>query len=206
MPKIPMNQPSFPTDEREISRAEGEKLSKITTAPPMVPMPGEEGSPEFNIDELMLAHKRQSDAEAERIQKLRNDEYVYFVRCRHHEASRESAHGIYLTKLPGPNEPVRMNEWYSRYKPTPGEMYLGPIVCQICLRRGIETNYLDVNQSGVRGEFTVSERWLWRRPKDPKRLAVEGETRARDLPAGSANIGREEATQRSVSAGLEPIR
>lgn len=169
---------------------------------PMTVIPGEQ--PDFDVEKMLADAKQTREDEETRMKNLRDSEYLYFVKCRYHPHD-ESSHGVYLTRCPGPGEPVKMTEWWARYKLTPNELYVGSLICQACFERGIE-NPLDVQAVGKRGEFVVSERWLWRRPKDKKRLMVEGETRVRDVTAVAANNGRQAAIARSVAAGLEEIQ
>lgn len=151
--------------------------------------------------EMLEAAKKRDEAEA----KL----YRFFVKCRYTHGKDAQGrplpnHGIYLTRNPG-STLVRMNEWYSRYKPKPTDVYIGRIVCQVCLQHFQVERELDVDMVGNRGEFRVRPRWLWRRPNDAPRLRAEGEVRAVDVAISGSNQGRQEAADRAREAGLEVI-
>jgi hypothetical protein len=46
---------------------------------------------------------------------------------------------------------------------------------------------------------------LWRTPKDPKRRAIEGDTRAIEIGPASSNNERKAAQERAREAGLEVL-
>lgn len=152
------------------------------------------------IEEARLARKAELDQQMAEA----NDAYQYYVKCRRGHGDLPS-HGIYLTRNPGPDA-VKPSEWWAvGYKPKTTDTYFADgIMCQICLMHRGEKVMLDVDMD-QRGWFTVRPRWLWRRPKDPKRARVEGETRASDLGPPAVNFGRREAMERSADAGLTVI-
>lgn len=178
-----------------------DKRPKI--APAVIIPDGENEQADFDINAMLEASAVESAAQAERIKTLRDSEYHSYVKCRYHGPG-ESDIGIYLTHMPGEGEVLGMTDWFSRYKPKPNEMYLGEIVCQVCFQNGVERS-LEVEMVGRRGQFKVPERMLWRRPRDPKRLAAEGPTRARAGRSPSSNQGREDAMARSVARGMERV-
>lgn len=185
-------------------------LPPAPAAPPMTSVVGE--AKDYDIDAMYEADQKRRKDEALAAKAKMHEAYDCFVRCRYHGPG-EPAHGIFLSFLPDPNEAVQMNQWRAGYKPTYEELFMNDqILCQVCLRRG-EMSALDVVKVKTfnertkmyvdRGAFEVSERALMVRAKDPKRLALEGELRLRDLNFKGSNDARTAAKARVQAAGME---
>jgi hypothetical protein len=125
------------------------------------------------------------------------------VKCRNTHPEGQPSHGVYLTINPE-NGTVQNDQWKSAYKPNAKSAWYEDILCQVCLRYYGQKVTLPVTL-GKGGSFTVDQRWLWRRPKDPKRASIEGESRANPMGLNSQNNGREEANRRAAAAGYEVI-
>lgn len=136
-------------------------------------------------------------------------EYVYYIKCRQIHPDGMSQHGAYLKGYPHSNL-VRGDEWKAGYKPKLEEPWHGETVpCQICLRyygRQVPLDVTIVKKPGLPpGSFEVEPRWLWKRPKNPKRLAIENETRVRQMGYNTGNLGLAEAEARSKAEGLKVV-
>lgn len=195
---------AFEEWERQKADRDARREFVARTSPATV-VPGSDEMIDFDTEvaQMLSAAQQATADEAQRLAAIANEEYQYFVKCRYHTPN-ESAHGIFLVRLPGPGETIRMSDWYARYKPKPTDVFVGQVRCQACFQKGV-INDLDIMPVGERGEFKVSERWLWRRPRKPERLKAEGETRARDGQSQTGNAGRGQAMERAVLAGMEAI-
>lgn len=184
------------------------QAKKAVEAPmaPLIPMTGDVAGIEeaANAEALLL----QMDAslgvvDDDRWAKL-NATYHVFVKCRNTHKVGRSPHAIYLTEYPRSTS-VPYTNWYARrVKEDPKAPYYQlKVLCQACLLDE-QTMPLDAARivSPV-GDLEVDPRWLWRRPKDPARAKVEGETRVFGSSLESQNIGRREALARAAKAGFE---
>lgn len=210
------NQPKspIPQTERELSRKEGNALSRLTTEPHpedkltgLIPMEGETLAGAYDTARLLEEAEQVRLAKAATQTEKEQEHYQYFVKCRRPHPPGYPSHGIYLTRNPKTGE-VKPDEWLARYrakdaagKPMP---WYEQIVCQVCLWQYGERVPLDIRMTS-QGCFTVAPRWLWRRPKDVKRAQIEGETRAEEGPYSGANVGRTEAVERAAKAGFEVV-
>lgn len=211
-----------PQPERELSRKEGDALTRITTdpQPASIPAPapivrpagfilmeGETLEGAYDVDQMRDHADAAREAEAARRAKLEGETYRYFVKCRRPHPRGAYSHGIYLTRNPKQGE-VKPHEWDARYRgrdaagnPLP---WYETVICMVCLKEYGERVPLEVRMTG-NGCFTVAPRWLWRKPLDPARAAIEGETRAEEGPYAGANVGRTEAVEKAVKAGYEAV-
>jgi hypothetical protein len=193
-------------------RKRRDEAGRVTTLVPVGPETVHDVS---RADEMLSKASKDGADEAIKRAAAGAENYVFFVKCRISHGKDPQGrplpqHGIYLLRNTNdPTDPrgrtVKQTEWYSRYKPKATDPWTGPVVCQVCLQQRGEEVELDVDMEGRRGEFSVRPRWLWRRPKDEARLRVEGETRANEVGIRSANMGREDASNRAIEAGMEAL-
>lgn len=137
-------------------------------------------------------------------------EYTFFIKCRYPHPAGAPQHGIYLKGYPH-ERIVKGTEWKSGYKPQMDAPWHGAqVLCQVCLRYLNREVPLDVTalpgKAGLpAGSFEINDRWLWKRPKDPKRLVIENETRVRRVGWETGNLGLDAAEERSKAAGLTVV-
>lgn len=135
--------------------------------------------------------------------------YIYFLKCRtpiHMVGGRPAPpHGVYFTKRPG--SVVGDDDWYARYKKDANTVWRGQeILCQVCLMMNIEGARLHYEwQDPHRGLWIPDKRWIWKQPRDLKRLKIEGMTRAFDLPTESSNLWRAENEAKLAKARQEGV-
>jgi len=189
--------------ELSSSRAAVEKATNLLT--PMFPIDGdnekEVEAADVLLEEVYKQQRRRTDEEKDK----ENSIYHFFVKCRNTHPEGQPSHGIYLTRNPEDGN-VQPDEWKSAYKPNAKSAWYEDILCQVCLRYYGQKVVLPVAMvPGKPGSFSVDQRWLWRRPKDPKRAAIEGESRANPMGLPSQNNGRDEANRRAAAAGYEVI-
>lgn len=184
------------------------QAKKAVEAPmaPMIPMTGDVAGIEAAASaEAMLL---QMDATAgaiddERWEKL-NATYHVFVKCRNSHKPGRVAHAIYLTEYPR-STTIPHDKWYARKvkEDAKAPYYQPKVYCQACLLDEITMPVDAARPISAVGDLQVDPRWLWRRPKDPARAKVEGETRVFGSSLESQNIGRREALARAQKAGYE---
>ena len=187
--------------ELSSSRATVEKAANLLT--PMFPIDGDNEKEVEAADVLLEEVYKQQRLRTDEEKDKENSIYHFFVKCRNTHPEGQPSHGVYLTLNPESGT-VQNDQWKSAYKPNPKSAWYEDILCQVCLRYYGQKTTLPVTL-GRGGSFTVDQRWLWRRPKDPKRAAIEGESRANPMGLNSQNSGREEANRRAAAAGYEVI-
>jgi|LakMenEpi03Aug12_release.lakeMendotaPanAssembly.Ray.scaffolds.fasta_scaffold02209_8 hypothetical protein len=187
--------------ELSASRATVEKATNLLT--PMFPIDGDNEKEVEAADVLLEEVYKQQRRRTEEEKDNENSIYHFFVKCRNQHPEGQPSHGVYLTLNPETGL-VRSDQWKSAYKPNPKSAWYEDILCQVCLRYYGQKVELPV-VVGAGGSFTVDQRWLWRRPKDPKRASIEGESRANPMGLPSQNNGRDEANRRAAAAGYEVI-
>ena len=187
--------------ELSSSRATVEKAANLLT--PMFPIDGDNEKEVEAADVLLEEVYKQQRLRTDEEKDKENSIYHFFVKCRNTHPEGQPSHGVYLTLNPESGT-VQNDQWKSAYKPNPKSAWYEDILCQVCLRYYGQKTTLPVTL-GRGGSFTVDQRWLWRRPKDPKRAAIEGESRANPMGLNSQNNGREEANRRAAAAGYEVI-
>jgi len=187
--------------ELSSSRATVEKAANLLT--PMFPIDGDNEKEVEAADVLLEEVYKQQRLRTDEEKDKENSIYHFFVKCRNTHPEGQPSHGVYLTLNPESGT-VQNDQWKSAYKPNAKSAWYEDILCQVCLRYYGQKTTLPVTL-GKGGSFTVDQRWLWRRPKDPKRAAIEGESRANPMGLNSQNNGREEANRRAAAAGYEVI-
>lgn len=185
-----------------------------TEGAPIVPMFEIEGDEDLvaaadAFEKAQAEMQKAKDARMAAKSEFLDAEYIYYIKCRHPHPEGMSQHGIYLKGYPHTNT-VQGDEWKAGYKQKFENLHHGDNVpCQMCLRYlGITTPLAVtvVKKAGViAGTFELDPRWLWKRPKDPKRLAIENETRVRQMNYGTGNIGLAEAEARAKAAQLKVV-
>lgn len=173
---------------------------------PLIPMPGDEGGVAVAVDsDIALANaEAENRALDEANWKKLDEQYTVFVRCPTQHPKNRPNHAIYLTEYPRQRD-IASDKWKSRQRPNPAEPYFQPTVwCQSCLMANIHME-AKVLKTSADGALRLDPRHVYRRPKDPERFQVEGETRVWNVGHQSANQGRVEAMQRSRDAGFEVI-
>lgn len=183
-----------------------EKAASAATMAPLIPMStDDEGiAAAAEAEALMLAMEAQvGQVDEGRWAKL-NETYHVFVRCRNTHRTGRVPHGIYLKEYPRSTR-VPYDGWYARkVKEDPSKPYFMPTVyCQACLLDGHQFPLDAARVVSPQGDLEIDPRWLCRRPKDPKRAAVEGETTVFARQLESQNMGRREQLARSRKAGFE---
>ena len=187
--------------ELSASRATVEKATNLLT--PMFPIDGDNEKEVEAADVLLEEVYKQQRRRTEEEKDKENSIYHFFVKCRQMHPEGQPSHGIYLTLNPEGGS-VKPDQWKSAYRPDPKSAWYEDILCQVCLRHYGQKVPLPVTATSG-GAFTVDQRWLWRRPKDPKRAAIEGESRANPYGSPVQNQGRDEANRRAAAAGYEVI-
>ena len=187
--------------ELSSSRATVEKATNLLT--PMFPIDGDNEKEVEAADVLLEEVYKQQRLRTDEEKDKENSIYHFFVKCRNTHPEGQPSHGVYLTLNPESGT-VQNDQWKSAYKPNAKSAWYEDILCQVCLRYYGQKTALPV-ALGKGGSFTVDQRWLWRRPKDPKRASIEGESRANPMGLQSQNNGREEANRRAAAAGYEVI-
>lgn len=158
----------------------------------------------FDAAKHLEEHKKQVDAKRAKEREVNASEYVHFLRCRQFNTHPEGwpTHGVYFTGRP--EGVVTDADWYAGYKKT-NEVWRNAIYCQVCLRAGREVP-LDVEMVNWRkGEWRPDRRWVMKVPRDPKRAAVEGESRAFSLPGESNNLHIDDAHQRWAKSQIQGV-
>ena len=168
---------------------------------PLIPIEGENLEEAYNAEVQMEARSKEIEAEEKARREKSEGEYTFYVKCRK-DHGKYPPHGVYLTTNPG-HDYVKPDQWYARYKER-RDVWREDIVCQVCLWQRGEYVNLDVIP-GPKGTFKVNPRMLWRTPKDPKRRAIEGDTRAIEIGPASSNNERKAAQERAREAGLEVL-
>jgi len=130
--------------------------------------------------------------------------YDVFVKCRQTHAPNHPPHGIYLTEYPSGGS-IAWDKWKARYKKADERYFPLDVLCQVCTLEGRSMPLDAVTKTSPEGDITINQRFLWRRPRDPKRLALEGETRVFDLGMDTQNIGRRKAIQKAIDGGCEVL-
>lgn len=169
---------------------------------PLIPMPEHEA-------EFYDAKKELEKAVVAKVERIKSDidvedkTHLFFYRCR-----RCNLHAFYFTVNPSRTGGiVKQEAWYSTYKRKNELFYMmtGRPLCQSCLANG-EKIEVPVAQANSDGSFIPEDRWVFARARDPKRLAVEGEFRAKALANESQNTGRNAAMARAKAAGYEVLQ
>ena len=182
--------------------AVAESTSRLT---PLFPIDGENEVEAYNVESLLDKTAKEIKERTDAEKAKENEIYTFFVKCRVPHPEGQPSHGVYLKHNPSDGV-IEPSEWNSAYKPKFESAWYEDVVCQVCLRYyGQRTKLPVVMIANKPGSFTVDPRWLWRRPKDPKRAAIEGETRANELASPVQNQGRTEANNRAAAAGFEVI-
>lgn len=143
-------------------------------------------------------------AEEEERRRLRNEAratkeaatYRYYLKC------RAGHHGIYFARNMG-EAVIGDRDWFATYK-RQDEIWRQDIICQVCLKAGQENRLDYLTQNWREGKWMPANRWMWKSPIDPKRWAIEGDTRAMDLPGEANNAWREDVRSRLIAAGINP--
>lgn len=168
--------------------------SRLTAIVPM-PDDDQQAAEAMRVDDLLSEIAAQIEPVEETTLKQLDEVYLVFVKCRNTHRHGQPAHGLYLKSYPTSLE-VDWDQWRTRYK-TPFEKpyYQLEVPCQVCAMNDLIVP-LPVSKTSDRGDIRVEPRWLWRRPKDPARAAIEGETRVFSLSHSTSNMGRDEALAR----------
>lgn len=181
------------------------------TIPPMFVIEGDAdllaaaNTYEIAQEELRKQHEAMLAVKSE----FMDAEYTFFIKCRYPHPAGAPQHGIYLRGYPH-ERVVKGTDWKSGYKPQIDAPWHGEhVLCQVCLRylnREVPLDVTPVRKPGLPpGSFEINDRWLWKRPKNARRLVVENETRVRRVGYETGNLGLDEANQRAADAGLEVV-
>ena len=190
---------------KELSSSRAAVVENTSRLTPLFPIDGENEMEAYNVESLLDKTAKEIKERTDAEKAKENEIYTFFVKCRVPHPEGQPSHGVYLKHNPETN-PVSVNEWNAAYKPKHDQAWYEDVVCQVCLRYYGQRTKLPVTMiAGKPGSFTVEPRWLWRRPKDPKRAAIEGESRANQLASPIQNQGRTEASNRAAAAGFEVI-
>jgi hypothetical protein len=174
----------------------------------LIPVEGENAEAAWSAAEW-LSKARADEAKIVEDRALEDEKaYQYFLKCRNavHTVGALPAppHGIYFTKRP--DGIVGDRDWFSTYKKRDAAWRGQEILCQVCLKMGIEGARLHYEwQDQNRGLFIPEKRWIWKLPKDLARYKVEGMTRAFDLPSESSNRWRAEVDAKLDKARQEGV-
>lgn len=151
--------------------------------------------------------KREQEAEAQRQKDTRvamSEDYLFALVCKGDELHA----GLYFTGNPFDKPYVGDNDWYSTYKPQ-NEAFRDVILCQVCLKKGIERglhiNYVDKNK----GRWTPVSKWVFAIPRDAKRRAIERPFRVARSEFAAANhchAEHEKQLAKAKELGLVPAR
>jgi hypothetical protein len=186
---------------------DAEKAAKTSSAAgPMIPMSKDDAgiAAAASAEALMLEMEANVGVIDEARWKKLDETYHVFVRCRNTHRTGRVAHGIYLSEYPRTTS-VPYTKWYARkVKEDPAQAYYMPrVYCQACLLDNIQFPLDAVRVVSPQGDLEIDPRWICRRPKDPKRALVEGETTVFTRQLESQNMGRREALARSRKEGFE---
>lgn len=173
---------------------------------PVIPDPDDPAAIDATIsaEEEYARQIEQAPKLAAELRTKLDDLYLVYVRCRQTHAPQHPAHGIYLKGHPE-TDTVKWSEWRSRQKKMDERYYPADVMCQACAIENRAMPLEAVEKVSAEGDIRINPRHLFRRAKDPKRAAVEGEHRVWNLGRDSVNGGRRDALLRAKAAGYEVL-
>ncbi len=180
--------------------------AKTPDLAPLIPMHGDPEGIAAAMDAEAMYNQAiaEAPAMAETQRKKLDKAYIVYVKCREGHAPHHPPHGIYLTEYPV-TESIAWDKWQARYKKADERYYPLDVMCQVCALENRAIPLSTVTKASSEGDIVVNKRFLWRRPRDPKRAAIEGETRVFEMGMETQNIGRRDALAKSKAAGFEVL-